>query len=71
MTQPPYLVIRNVKTTSDFLKVTPLILASEGQNNESKQIRRPNFLGGGGDQPRFGKCPKIFATVGLVDISIQ
>ena len=35
MTQPPYLVIRNFKTMSCFFKVTPLILASEGQNNES------------------------------------
>jgi len=30
------LVIRNVKTTSHFLIVTPLIWAIEGQNNESK-----------------------------------
>ena len=29
-----YLVIRNVKTTSHFLKVTPLIWAIEGQNTE-------------------------------------
>ena len=48
LTQPNDLVIRNVKTTSDFLKVTPLISASEGQNNESKSYKGPNFLGGGG-----------------------
>ena len=47
MSQPPYLVIRNVKTTNHFLKVLHLILVSEGQNNESKQIRRPDFFGGG------------------------
>ena len=29
LTQPPYLVIRNVKTTSHFLKVTPLTWASD------------------------------------------
>ena len=40
MSQPPLM--------SNFLKVTPLIWASEGQNNVSKQIRHPNFLGGGG-----------------------
>ena len=37
MFQPPYLVIRNVKTMSHFLKVTPLIWAFEGQNKESNK----------------------------------
>ena len=32
--QLSYLVIRNVKTTSHFLKVTPLIWAIEGKNNQ-------------------------------------
>ena len=41
--RPPYLVIRNFKTMSHFLKITPLFWASEGQNNETKQIRCPNF----------------------------
>ena len=50
LTQPPYLVIRNVKTTSHFLKVTPLISVSEGQNNESKSYKGPNLLGGGLDE---------------------
>ena len=45
LTQPPYLVIRNVKTMGLFLKVTPLIWASEGQNNESKSYKGPNLLG--------------------------
>ena len=30
--QPPYLVIRNVKTTSHFVKVTPLIWGTTSQN---------------------------------------
>ena len=48
LTKPPYLVTRNVKTTSHFLKVTPLIWASEGQINESKSYKVPNLLGWGG-----------------------
>ena len=54
MTQPPYLVIRSFKT-SHFLKVTPLIWASEGQNNESKSNKATQLLGGRGGQPSFGK----------------
>ena len=32
--QLSYFVIRNIKTTSHFIKVTPLIWAVEGQNTE-------------------------------------
>ena len=52
LTQPPYLVIRNVKTTSHFLKVTPLIWTSEGQNNESKSNKETQLLGGEGGVSR-------------------
>ena len=44
--QLSYLVIRNVKTTSHFLKVTPLIWAIEGQNTEWETDKGPNFRGG-------------------------
>ena len=57
MSQPPYLVIKNVETTSYFLKVNPKIMALEGQNNELKQIRCPTFLGGGGVWPIGSDVP--------------
>ena len=57
--QLSYLVIRNVKTTSHFFKVTPLFWAIEGQNTEWETIKGPNFRGGGGGQKSFGQRPKF------------
>ena len=42
------MVIGDVKTTSHFLKVTPLTWASEGQNNESKSYKATQLIRGGG-----------------------
>ena len=54
MSQPPYLEIRNDKTMSHLLKVTPW--ASEGQNNKSKSYKATRLIGG---LMRFGKLPKF------------
>ena len=50
MTQPPYLVFRNFKTMIHVFKVTPLIWASEGQNNESKSYEATQIIRGGTDE---------------------
>ena len=42
-----------------FLKVTPLIWAAEVQRNESKQIRCPNFLSGGGGSQGLANVPSF------------
>ena len=57
--QLSYLVIRNGETTSHFLKVTPLIWAIEGQNNESKTNKGPNFRGGEGVRNISAKGPNL------------
>ena len=39
--------VQKSENNESFSKVTPLIWASEGQNNESNQIRSPKYPGGG------------------------
>ena len=50
------MVIINVKTTIHFLKVTPLIWASVGQNRDSKTNNVSQLFGG---EVWFGKCHKF------------